>query len=294
MRFGPPAPAFLLLCPLALTLGCHRGGKGDEAGPSSAEASEICARPQVSAAAVAGEANGDGEVDIADALWLERSLFAGGAAPVCAAAVDFVADGHVDAADGAAMLRSRFTAGFPAPSLAAGLCAAAPVGVEPPCGALSLEVRAPTGAASSEEGRFEATVELHSPTLAVEGWQLGLSATGCTIMSATLEGTVGAPSSEGGMRELGFGLAETVSGGAVSAVALGWTTALTLDPGSDPTLLRVEVQAALPASGCADPCQLRVGDGLQGSGESIRSVVSVEGRAFVPEQGSATVEVCAP
>jgi hypothetical protein len=60
-----------------------------------------------------GDANGDGRLDLVDAVFLLRGLFAGGPAPRCAEATDVDNDGDVDVGDAVQVLGFLFQGGTP-------------------------------------------------------------------------------------------------------------------------------------------------------------------------------------
>jgi PKD repeat protein len=58
-----------------------------------------------------GDSNGDGKLDIADAIYILAYLFAQGPAPTCLDAADANDDGAVDIADGVYILQNLFARG---------------------------------------------------------------------------------------------------------------------------------------------------------------------------------------
>jgi hypothetical protein len=157
---------------------------------------------------------------------------------------------------------------------------------------LSVAIDAP---ARDTTGRFEATVDIHSPDAAVAAWSLSLRAQGCRLAGATHQRTPVADlwDSPPGIRHLGYAVTATVSEGAVAAAILSVTEDVVLPRARTP-VMRVTVEADVPASGCAS-CTLELGDGLSWyRGHALDEVVVVDGRAYRPEATRATVEVCAP
>ena len=178
---------------------------------------ESCQEVVVAGTPEEGDVNADGAVDISDGLYLQRWLFSGGPAPVCAERADVVPDGVVDAQDGVSLLRHVFTGSFALPS--APTCSTVEIPTSSlECGIFYLDFEVPRRV----HGSFEATVTLTTQDLNVEGWQLGVLATGCSITAVTLAGTAGASTISGGLRQTGFAAADLVDGGAVSGVALSW------------------------------------------------------------------------
>lgn len=257
---------------------------------SGCSGADVCAVPAGPEAPRAGDANGDGVVDVSDGLFLGRRVFGGGAAPACDAAVDLVADGVVDALDGVSVFRHLYAGSFPLPPLGEGACSA-PRSPTPPdtCAPVSLGIQAP----ANTSGDFDATVTLVSPALAVEGWQVSLSATGCSVASADFDDTLAATSTEGGLRREGFAEAATTGDGAWSGVALGWKGDTAAAPSAAASaLLSLRVHASPPAAGCA-PCVLSLVDGQSAPGGALDNVVSSAGWSWRPTLGAATVNVCA-
>ncbi len=250
---------------------------------------DVCVEPVVASAPGMGDANGDGAVDVSDGLFLGRSLFAGGAAPVCDAAADVLGDGVVDAADGVSVFRSLYAGTFPLPALAEGACASVRSPAPPEvCAPVALAVSAPAKAI----GAFDASITLTSPGLDVQGWQLSLTATGCSVSAVDLSGTIAAYTTDGGLRREGFAESGTTKDGAWSGVALGWKGDAAAPASADTAkLLTVHVAASPPASGCA-PCVLTLADGQSAPGGALRNVVSSAGWSYRPTLGSATVDVC--
>lgn len=250
---------------------------------------DVCAEPRVASAPDMGDANGDGGVDVSDGLFLGRSLFAGGAAPVCDAAADVLGDGVVDAADGVSIFRSLYAGTFPLAALPAASCPSVRSSAPPEvCAPVALAVSAPARAT----GAFDASITLTSPGLDVQGWQLSLTATGCSVGAVDLSGTIAAYTTDGGLRREGFAESGTTKEGAWSGVALGWKGDTAAPASADAVkLLTVHMSASPPTSGCA-PCVLTLADGQSAPGGSLRNVVSSGGRSYRPTLGSATVDVC--
>jgi hypothetical protein len=248
----------------------------------------VCHEPAQSGTPAMGDANADGSVDLADGMYLQRWLFRGGPAPACEAAMDVNPDGVVDAADAVLVWNHAFSALGAFPALADGACA----DVTPPsddldCGRIAFAIDAPRRAT----GGFDATVTLDSPDLAVEGWQIGVAADGCTVASATLTGTAGADVRDGGERSMGYGRADVTSGGVVSAVALSWLEDRSIAPTTDPVaVLAIHVDAT-PGSGCS-PCTLTFSDTLTGPGQPVRNEAVHVGRVWRPTTRDTKVQIC--
>jgi hypothetical protein len=156
---------------------------------------------------------------------------------------------------------------------------------------------------------FEAIAKLVSDVpgsaLGVEGYSIGLSAQGGTILSATVSGTVAARAPEGLVQPTNsFEHTELTSGagneGVTSAVVFSLGEGVTLAPTGTATLLRVSVEAPVPqpyVSGgkyvCAPGnCTIAYRDALVGTGEPVENKVSLAGESYRPTLGSAIVEIC--
>lgn len=215
----------------------------------------VCPLPAVDAAPGAGDANGDGRLDISDGLLVERWLFAGGAAPVCESAVDASADGLVDAGDGVALWTAAFAGGaLPEPT-----GCAAPGPAEAACARVDVDLQVEDRAA---------TVRLRSRDLAIEGWQLSVVASGCAITGGSVTEILGA--------NLGYGRVDLSAQGAVSAVALSWLDAASLPAdGQWREVLQLELS---PTEG--EKCRLSLEDGQVGAGRPVDNLVSAGGLSY--------------
>ena len=59
------------------------------------------------------------------------------------------------------------------------------------------------------------------------------------------------------------------------------------------TIARLTLEAEVPAQGCR-MVELSYLDGLKGSGQPVKNVVTVDGNSFTPARSGSTVLVCAP
>lgn len=267
---------------------------GDAAGASDGSDAAVtvdpaCA-PRSNTTAVIGDFNGDQQWDIADSVAFSSWLFRAGHAPRCPGACDFRSNGRLEADDATAQ-RSALVSGVElVPTLAAGSCAGGSAWSDAPCLALAMRVEAPELAAP---GRFEARLVVHSPGSIVQGWSASVRANGCRIVAAAMRGTASADRADDppGLRHLGYGVAQAVTGGAVTAVELSLTEDITLPQGAV-TVMALTVEAQ-PASGCA-MCELTVGDGLRWTGQPLTLTIAANGYAYHPASASAATRVCAP
>jgi hypothetical protein len=224
---------------------------------------------------VPGDANADGRVDVSDAVFLERHLFAGGAGPPCEAAVNAFAETPIESGDGFAILGHLFQ-GAGLPEAQDDACADAIALSEPDPARISFVVEA--------EGPT-ATVAIRSRDVPVQAWSFGLSTDGCTATGATTTGTVAADAFDGGTRRLGYDATRVVDGGAVTAVVLSWHEDVVIDAGEEPVpVLRVELDGA-------GKCTLAITDGLEVHGRAVDVAVTSGGRTFVPEAVDAKVKL---
>lgn len=263
--------------PLALLLGCH----GDAA-PCA-----LTARPR--AAATGFDANSDGVLDVADGAWLLARNMRGGEDPPCLAAVEAYGDAVNDSATAYASWYALI-AGTAVPSLPAGACPA-PEPEEAVCGdGAAFSLQAPASVQGSVE--FSAEVQLISPTLPVEAWSVSVAASGCTVVDASLAGTLGADrrDSPPGARDGGLGHAALGDGGAVSLVVLDPIGGGTVRPGSPTSVLALRVRAEV--GGSCGSCRLSLEDGQQGAGRPLTNTVSSGGRSYGLAGAEVEVEVC--
>ncbi len=246
---------------------------------------------------VAGDANGDGHMDVSDGVYLARHLFDGGPAPVCEAAVDIPPNGSIDATEA---FSSWYELGPQSYNLRGNVdpsgCTSVARTVETACASdLSLGLSAPetvSGAAGAAT-EFEATVTLSSPKLAVEAWSFTLRAEGCTLKQGGTEGTKGADKADDppGLRDGGFawqGLPTETEARVITV--LNWREETAIPASGSPVDLHRFTVSATPGSGCA-PCTLSLVSGTEGEG--VEAVVSGGGGyRYTPALGVVSVQVC--
>jgi hypothetical protein len=117
-----------------------------------------------------GDANGDGFVDLTDAVYLQRYTFSGGPAPSCDRLVDIVTDQSVDSSDSYPLLSHLFPG--PTTTLEADGTDCETHGYTPTdaCGdGLTFGVAAAATVSGTGTVEIPATVTLTSPTLATGG-----------------------------------------------------------------------------------------------------------------------------
>lgn len=237
-----------------------------------ASVKEVPGRPYVGATEL-GDANGDGGVDIADAIFVHDHLFRGGAAPPCTAAANFAPNDLIEMGDGYAVLGFLFLGYSEHPALDTSLCAGATALPAPEPARVGFEIVPP------ERGETAATIVLHAPETPVQGWSLGVRASSCRINAATTLGTAAADTFDGGVRDTGFDRTNTVEGGAVSAVELSWKKDITVGGDKEPVpVLKLELQGT---SSC--DCTLTVTGDLAGADRPVELVVAAGGRSYRPE-----------
>jgi len=222
----------------------------------------------------AGDANGDGRVDISDGVWLARANLHGGPPPVCAQAVDFLASGvPADLGDGVTVWSWLFAGTMAAlPALPAGACAQAVPAAAPACRPVALALVA------EDEVTSPFSVEIQLDAEGAEAWSYGVSARGCRVVGATtVPGLVG----------VGYDRTDVTGGHATGAVVLSWQDESTAAPGTVATL-SVEAEVA---DTCV-PCTLAFSSGLAGRGQPVDTVVTIEGASFSPTAEELEVEVC--
>lgn len=259
---------------LLLVFSCTGKDPGDATTPTESPA-PVCARP-ADAVREAGDANGDGAVDVADAVLLLRHVAQAGPAPACLDAVDLLPDDQAQLDDAFSLLIHLGEDLFDTDAVRADRCEdATPLSPPTDCAALHARIQAP---ASSPAGSFEAAVVLES-ALSVEGWQLLLSAEGCTLSAADTAGTVAARVVDDppGLRDLGYDRSRVLEGEARSLVVLGFMEPVALPVGEAHTVLRVQVEA--PDCGS---CTLRLRE----------ATLAASGAAWPLPEVEAVVDVC--
>jgi hypothetical protein len=251
---------------------------------------DVC--PRGDGTPLAGDTNGDGVTDIADAIALQNHVLRGGPAPVCRAAANFDGDAFLEL-DDADRVSMYLVTGRQIPRvLGEHDCDSATYWPEGQCAPLALDLLAPL---RTTNDRFNVQVALRSPTLAVQGYSLSLETIDCELASLSPEGTIAAEiwDDPPGIRHLGWSATTTVEGGAIAYLILSITDDLYLPMSEQPTpILNVEVRSAPPFSGCRT-CKIAVRDGLSWKGQPIDAVIAANGRAFVPALPNIEVEVCA-
>ncbi len=261
----------------------------DGEAPSAAECGLAARAPTTP---IAGDANGDGVVDVADGAAIHGWLFRGGAAPACTAAADAVPDGAVDVGDGVTVWHHLFAGAALLPLAEA--CPASTRAEEPVCGdGLALAIDAPAELTGAGAATGTATATLVTGPLAVEALALGLRAEGCTITGASFAGTAAADRRDAppGLRDGGFARVDVAGDALVAAVA--WDIAgNAVLPASDAPVAVLAVDLSAPVGSACAPCTLTVADGPVGGGEPVTTVVGAAGFAYVPTKGSARIEVC--
>jgi hypothetical protein len=103
-----------------------------------------------------------------------------------------------------------------------------------------------------------------------QGWSIGMAAEGLVIADITTAGTVAADAE--------FQVNEITTGpgneGAVSAVVLSFTEPITLPPLGTETIATIDVEGEFPPGETCQDALLFYRDGLQGSGEPVRNIIT--------------------
>jgi hypothetical protein len=128
----------------------------------------------------------------------------------------------------------------------------------------------------------------------VQAWSLSLGSTGCTIVATTTDGTDVPENSFFKVAQIARNAADLgLDSGTVSAVVLPFFPLTVFgSEGSPHDILRVMVQARVPAAGCVE-CKLLYVNGLRGLGQPVPNVVTVNGRSVAPLLCERTIQVCA-
>ena len=263
---------------------------------------DVCpATPDADLLPAVGDGNLDTVVDVADIVLLSRHVLLAEQSPGCSQALDVAPDADLNANDASALWLWLYGADLDLEPLPDGACLPPQLAPETPdCGRVAYSI----DASKKEKGEpgatvaFTASVSLHSPDLDVHAWSLSIATTGCTVAAATTDGTVGADRwlDASGQRGMGFGIAEPTQdpdpNGAVSAVVLSWLEDAALSASEDPyPVLSLTIEATAPDSGC-EICTSALDDGRQGSGQPVRSIISHQGFAYLPEPIEVEVKVC--
>jgi hypothetical protein len=148
--------------------------------------------------------------------------------------------------------------------------------------------------APGERIRFQAFARLSAAAGPVAGWSIGMTPTDTnlySIVAATPVNTVSALTSDyppglvSGFRDIQL-TTQSGPGGAVMAVILSWDTQVTLDPLAVPyRLLQITVEGPAPPRGTERICRLAFVDGLQGAGQPVPNVLTVDRRSVYPILG---------
>lgn len=149
-----------------------------------------------------------------------------------------------------------------------------------------------------EPVEFSAVVELTTEGLTpgepgAQGWNLSLSAEGCSIVDGTTDGTAAAQVEQ----DNGFAFTELTVGegneGVVSLVILSFDMPVTLDPGESPhPLLFVTLRGIVPEQEFCGSCFVRFVDGLQGTGAPVRNMVTYRVNSLGPGTTDGDLRIC--
>ncbi len=248
---------------------------------------------------VAGDANGDGLLDVSDAVWVSSTLFRGGPAAPCFVAADVLAEGELNATDVFSLLSAALPGVDDVKPLAADACVYAGAPEVPDAAAFALSLDAPESveARAGTVAKIDVTVQLHSPERAVQAWTLSLEAEGCAVASLGTAGTDAAwdqedPPGKRGSTSYEY-QARTPEGGAVAGLVLDWRGDAVLEAREAPwSLLAIQVNATTPQRSCVD-CVLRLANGGSAGGPPLRNAVTVEGWTYPLPGLEQTVEICA-
>jgi len=167
---------------------------------------------------------------------------------------------------------------------------------EPACAnglALGMDAPATVTGSAGVATPFEATVTLTSPLLKVEAWSFTLTASGCTILGSSTNGTIAADREDSppGKRDGGMAWQQVASPGELHVLTgLDWRNPTTLPTLEKATAIHQISLEATPASGCT-PCTLSLVPGTPGTG--VETVISGGGYRYIPALATATVSVCA-
>jgi hypothetical protein len=269
---------------------------------------------------IPGSANGDGRLDVADAIYILNYLFHAGPPFPCEAAADANADGVVDKSDAVYIINYQFDpppGGWPAPVLgtecekidpnllpsltcAVWECGTPPTQTTDPNFKLSVAGDTAVTGVPGTWVQFEATVQLTRADAGVQGWSFGIAPSDpatCHILSAEVDPIGQGLVPEGA--ELDFAHTEIIyrtgepgedpiGEGAISAVILSGDEFHTLYElesvvaGGEPyELLKLILEAYIPEDG-SNTVRLQLLEGLQGQGQPVDIVLVVDGKSILP------------
>lgn len=248
-----------------------------------------------------GDVNGDGGVDISDAISLHFFLFTGGAPPRLGLdAADFDDDGYVNNGDTVQLTNFLFLNGpEPAePFPESGADATPPPAVVGGAAGYGrfvvaeLHLSGPDSVAARAGRLVQVPVDVllsvhgESPDdLAIQGWSFGVETSDNTsIVEATTQGTMAADA------QLQFTELTTGQGnrGAVTAVQLSLAHLITIDSLTS-TVLKLTLEGRAPDVGQSEFWDLSFSDGLHGSGQTVS--ISTPGHPGVPELTPMRIEL---
>jgi hypothetical protein len=257
---------------------------------------EVCLPPETTEAVAWGDANHDGQLDVADGVYALRWLMQGGPPPACEAAQNLLEDDLVDLVDGLGIFYHLFVGDFAIPARKPDC--GEPTPMEPaPCGRLGVAIGAPDRVEATSSGAtFDGEVWLRSPDLALQAWSFGIAAEGCEVTATTEAGTAIADVrlDPAGQRDVGFVRVDLKQGGVTQGAVVSWEKDLALAPRDEPwKVLAFTVSADPPASGCS-ACTLTLVDDLRGAGKQVARVAVARGRSYPLPAVSTTIEICAP
>ena len=126
--------------------------------------------------------------------------------------------------------------------------------------------------------------EMRNHDRGASSWSIGIAAENCSIVAATVQGTMAAHETDDppGLRVVGFESTQLASDGdvqgAVSAVLLSAIRLVELPTDRASTVLRLEVEASHPGDPPVHSASLYIRDGLRGSSTTaVANLVTVEG-----------------
>jgi hypothetical protein len=227
---------------------------------------------------IAGDVNGDGQLDISDASYLNNFLFRGGPVP---GVFDVNGDGRWDIRD-SAYLNQYLFAGGPAPvSLPSQIVNSVGLG-----SILSFSDPGPILASPGTPLSIPVSVFLQAEG-DVQAWSFGVRASGNgTITSATTAGTDAAA-----YFSQPFEHTQLVTEGAVTAVELSMMDGRPIASGDKLSVLMLILEGIAPAAGATEEWSLSFSDLLAGAGQDVNTIATVNGLSYVPSLESLRIEV---
>lgn len=133
----------------------------------------------------------------------------------------------------------------------------------------------------------------------VQGWSFGVLPRGpCRIGGYFTHRMASGSLGVGGLvQEVGFSRTDILDDGAgiIQGVVLSFTTPVTLSPADSPhDLLGLYIETGVPEGDECQTCTLTYTDRLQGDGQPVAVIVTVDGESNIPRWSNKEIQICPP